>query len=328
VISSPDVTRDPRFNSGVDKSTGFQTRSLLALPLVGFDKRLVGVIEFLNKGREGFTEADEEIAATLASLTAVALQRQMLLEERSEKQKLERDLAMARQIQRSLLPERDPVIEGFDIAGWSKAAHAVGGDFYDYLDLEDGRLGIVVGDAMGHGLDSALLACECRALIRAFASMTSDLERIITRVNDILLADLKAERFVTLFLGALDARLAHMSYVAAGQAPLFYCSRNEEARRLEATTLPLGIRILAPGNLSALLAMSPGDILALVSDGFEEWSNARDEQFGIDRLFAIIRKSSSEPSTEVIKRLHGAVVDFLLRPRQEDDLTAVVVTKI
>ena len=125
-VSSPDATCDPRFNPEVDRATGFRTRNLLAVPLIGYDKQSVGVIEFLNKSSGGFTDADEEMAATLASLAAIALQRQMLLEEQSEKKKVDRDLDTARKIQRSLLPERDPTIEGFDIAGWSKAGRCGG----------------------------------------------------------------------------------------------------------------------------------------------------------------------------------------------------------
>jgi phosphoserine phosphatase len=269
------------------------------------------------------------MASTLASLTAIALQRQMLLEERSEKERVDRDLEMARKIQRSLLPERDPEIAGFDIAGWSQAAHAVGGDFYDYLSLEAGRLGIVLADVVGHGLGSSLLACECRALLRAVASMTSDLETIITRANEILHADLKSERFVTLFLGELDVAAARITYISAGHAPLFYCpQRGGSCRRMDSTTLPLGIRSSVDAHPASPLEMEPGDILTLVTDGFDEWANAEDEEFGTERIFEVIRAHRAEPAGELIKRLHEAVITFSGGTRQEDDLTALVVKKV
>ena len=238
VINSPDVTRDSRFNPDIDHATGFRTRNLLAVPLIGYDQKLVGVFELLNKNGGAFTSADEEMATTLASLTAVSLQRQMLLTEQFEMRKLEHELDVARRIQQSLLPEGDPAVDGFDIAGWSKPADATGGDFYDYLGLSEGRWEFVLADVTGYGLGSSLLACECRALIRAIASMTSDLETIIARANEILHGDLKSERFVTLFLGALDASNSTLSYVSAGHPPLFFSpTQGGPCRRLDPTTL-------------------------------------------------------------------------------------------
>ena len=329
VINSPDASHDPRFNPDVDYATGFQTRNLLAVPLIGYDQEVVGVFELLNKQGGAFTNADEEMAATLASLTAVALQRHMLLEEHSEKRKLDRDLDMARKIQRSLLPEEAPGIHGFDIAGWNKPADATGGDFYDYLGLGEGRLGIVLADVSGHGLGSSLLACECRALVRAIASMTSDLKIIITRANEILYGDLKAERFVTLFLGDLDLTAAQITYVSAGHAPLLYCpQRGGTCRRMDPTTLPLGIQSSVDGTPTRPLTMGTGDILMLVTDGFDEWANAEDEQFGTERIFNVIRAHRSEPAVELIKRLHESVLAFSGGTEQADDLTALVVKKL
>ena len=306
IINSPDAVHDPRFNPDIDLATGFETRNLLAVPLIGYDQELVGVFELLNKRGGAFTEADEEMAATLASLTAIALQRQMLLEEHSEGRKLVRDVDMARKIQRSLLPEADPEALGFDIAGWNKPADATGGDFYDYLAFGEDRLGVVLADVTGHGLPSSLLACECRALVRALASMTSDLETIITRANSILHEDLKSERFVTLFLGELDIAAAQITYVSAGHAPLFFCpQQGGTCRRMDSTTLPLGIQPSVDGNPARPLRMGTGDILMLVTDGFDEWANPEDEQFGSERIFEVIRAHRSEPASELIKHLHG-----------------------
>ena len=329
IVNSPDVHRDPRFNPDIDLRTGFRTRNLLAVPLIGYDKAPIGVLELLNKDGPGFTRADEELTTALASLTTVALQRQVLLEEQSAKRKLEHGLDIARKIQRSLLPEEDPRLDGFDIAGWSKPADAVGGDFYDYLTMGDDRLGIVLADVIGHGLGSSLLACECRALVRAIASMKGDLETIITRANEILHRDLKEERFVTLFLGDLDLACAQVRYISAGHAPLFYCpTRGGACRRMDSTMLPLGIRPSIGADPVRTLAMQSGDILTLVTDGFDEWANPADEPFGTDRIFAVIRRYRHESAAALIQRLHEEVVAFASGTRQADDLTALVVKRL
>jgi phosphoserine phosphatase RsbU/P len=329
IVNSPNVIRDERFHADIDARTGFRTRNLLAVPLIGYDKTPIGVLELINKSGRGFTRADEGLSAALASLAAVALQRQMLLDEQSAKRKLERDLDVARKIQRSLLPDEDPRITGFDIAGWSQPADAIGGDFYDYLTLESDRLGIVLADVTGHGLGSSLLACECRALVRAIASMKNDLETIVARANEILHRDLKSERFVTLFLGELDLLSGQLQYISAGHAPLFYCqARGDAWRRMDATMLALGIRSWVGPDPIHTLVMESGDILVLVTDGFDEWANPDDEPFGADRIFGVIRRYRHEPAAELISRLHSEVLAFASGAAQTDDLTAIVIKRL
>ena len=133
IINVDDAAADPRFYDAIDRQTGFRTRSLLSVPLRGIDNDTIGVLELLNKRGGGFTATDEELALTLGSLTGIALQRQVLVDHYREKQRLEHELRLARDIQRSLLPVAFPAIPGFDIVGWTQPADATGGDFYDML---------------------------------------------------------------------------------------------------------------------------------------------------------------------------------------------------
>ena len=134
---------------------------------------------------------------------------------------------------------------------------------------------------------------------------------------------------MTLFLGDLDIAGARISYVSAGHAPLFYCPhQGGGCCRMDATTLPLGVQASVDGTPARPLAMGTGDILTLVTDGFDEWANADDEQFGTERIFEVVRAHRSEPAAELIKRLHEAVITFSGGTRQEDDLTALVVKKL
>ena len=220
------------------------------------------------------------------------------------------------------------MIAGFDIAGWSRAASATGGDFYDYISLPGGHLGLVLADVMGHGLASSLLACECRALVRAMASMSASVATIITHTNEILHADLKAERFVTMFIGDLDPSTGALQYVSAGQGPpLHWRDRDGTCRLLDVTTRPLGLFPTIDGRPGQLLTMEPGDVFVMATDGFNEWSNPRNEPFGMSRLSHLVQQARNKPAAEIINSLLEAVMTFASGTPQEDDLTAIVVRR-
>jgi len=160
MINVPKPYEDPRFNRSIDDETGFETRSILSVPMFGYDGSPVGVLQVLNKNGGAFTEWDEDLAETFCSLTGVAVQRQLLLDEFEEKQKMMRDLAVARDIQQSFLPDSAPSVDGYDIAGWNRPADETGGDCYDYIDFPGDRTGFLLADATGHGIGPALMASQ------------------------------------------------------------------------------------------------------------------------------------------------------------------------
>jgi phosphoserine phosphatase RsbU/P len=324
-INVPDAYADPRFNPQVDVQTGYRTRNLLTLPLMGVDDRVVGVLQMLNSLRGGFGEWDEQLAVTLAAQAGAAIQREMLLEQYAAKQKLENDLAIARSIQQQLLPEGPPEVDGFDIAGWNKPADQTGGDIYDFMHLEDGRLAVIIADATGHGIGPALVIAECRALLRATTCFTDDTNRIMTLVNKLLFEDLAADRFVTCFFGLLDPRNRTLRYCSAGHGPLlFFRSSNEEIVEYSATGMPLGI--VGEMDFASVepIIFQPGDMMVLVTDGFFEWLGLNSEQFGMDRLIETINRNKSRPSVELIEALYQSVLEYGVGTSQQDDLTAVV----
>ena len=286
------------------------------------------MLELLNKRAGPFTAADEELASTLGSLTGLTLQRQILFDEYREKQRIDHDLQLARNIQRSLLLIADPHLPGYDIAGWSQAADATGGDFYDYFDLPDGRLGLVVADVAGHGLAASLLACETRALIRSASSTTSSLLEIVASANNLLYRDLRHERFVVLFLGALDAATGCLEFVGAGCAPLVYRGSSGEFAPTEATIPPLAISPTIPADAVTAVTLEPGDLVALATDGFYEWENEQRQQFGLARLHDSVRHNAGRPGAELIAALHQEVLTFAGTVKQVDDLTAMVIKRV
>ncbi len=328
-INVPDAYADDRFNREVDQQTGFRTRNILSLPLVGLDDAVVGVLQMLNKARGSFSTWDEQLAATLAAQAGAAIQRQMLLEQYAEKQKLERDLDIARRIQQELLPDASPTLKGFDIAGWNKPADQTGGDAFDFMPLDGGRLAITIADATGHGIGPALVIAECRALLRATALSSNDPAEVIVRVNDLLVEDLPADRFVTCFFGLLDPTEATLRFSSGGHGPLLlFRAADEQIAELHATGLPLGIMPDMTCEPADPIVFRPGDMMVLVTDGFFEWMGPDgEEQFGVGRIVDLIRRNKTQPAATLIETLYQEVVRFGAGTAQADDLTAVIIKK-
>jgi phosphoserine phosphatase RsbU/P len=328
VINVENAPADPRFYDAIDRQTGFRTRSLLSVPLRGIDNDTIGVLEVLNKRTGAFSDADEEIALTLGSLTGIALQRQILFDHYREKQRLEHDLRLAHDIQRSLLPGTFPQIPGFEIVAWTQAADATGGDFYDCFDLPDGRIGLVVADVAGHGLAASLLACEARALIRAAAASTASLAEIATRTNALLHRDLHHERFVVLFLAALEAATSRLEFVGAGCAPIVYRQSENRFMTVDATVPPLGILPIVEGPIATALTLQPADTVAMLTDGLYEWENAAGCQFGLEPLAECVARHARRPAADLIGSVYEDVLAYAGHVAQADDATAMVIKRV
>lgn len=325
----PDAYADPRFNPEVDRRTGFRTRNLLTVALNGQDGKRVGILQALNKKDGAFGPHDEALAQTLSAVAGVALQRQVLLDEFAEKQRLQHDLDVAARIQKALLPKSRPSVAGFDIAGWNKPAAETGGDCYDFLTLPDGRVVLMLADATGHGIGPALMVAEWRALTRAMVSVSDDVALITARVNDLLGRDLPDDRFVTAFFGLLDPPAGRITYIAAGQGPLLHCrAADASTKLLKATALPLGIMPDMDLGPVAAVELAPGDVFLLATDGFYEWHNVAREEFGEQRVGEVILTHRHEPAEQIIEALHAAVRHFVADAPQEDDLTAILVKRL
>jgi sigma-B regulation protein RsbU (phosphoserine phosphatase) len=330
LINVPDAYADPRFNAAIDRQTGFRTRSLLTCPLSGWDNTTVGVLQVLNKRSGPFDAWDEVLAQTFGAQAGVAVQRQLLLEEYERKRRFARSLEIAREIQQGLLPGHPPTVEGFDIAGWSQPAEETGGDFFDFQELAGGLLAVTVADASGHGIGAALVAAECRALLRATLVEAVPLGQILARVNLLLCADLAEGRFVTAFLGLLGSGAAGgMDYVSAGHGPVLFFERATGTfRELSVQGIPLGLMSDFPYEPPGPVAFAPGDLLVIVTDGVFEWTDTRGESFGVGRLQEQIRRDHALPAAEIIRRMYRDVLDFVGDCPQPDDLTAVVIKRV
>lgn len=329
VINVPDCYADPRFNREVDRQTGYRTRCLLAVPLVGYDDSLVGVLEVLNKNVGVFTADDQQIATALAAQCAVALQRTRMLQDLVAKEKMERELAVARDIQMRVLPRVLPRPEGYDIAGSSRPADQTGGDIFDAIALDPRRIMILLGDATGHGIGPALSVTQVRAMLRIGLRLGATLDAAFTHINDQLCDDLAENRFVTAFLGLLDTEGHRVTYHSGGQGPLLHFHAATGAIDWHgASTVPMGCISGIPLKPARVLDMAPGDILGLITDGIYESNDPAGQEFGQERVGELVRAHRAEPMAELLEHIVREADRFTAGAPQADDMTMVLVRRV
>src|SRR4051812_28414424 len=217
---------------------------------------------------------------------------------------LQQDLEIARKIQGKLLPPK-PALPGYDFEIYYQPAGEVGGDFYDFLPMDGGKMGLLVADASGKGLAGALLMVEARAMIRAMAAVTSSPREILTAVNKVLLRDLEKGRFVTAFFALLDPKTHTMTVANAGHTPMLLC---RELGKLIVSIAPKGLILgvvpdakFGEGLLEETVPLYPGDRFLLYTDGVSELMNPVSEEFGMERLETWMRVNSHLWSEDVVR---------------------------
>jgi len=328
IINVPDCYADERFNPDVDKQSNYRTRCMLTLPLVDHKDVLVGVMQLLNKADGVFDENDEALAITLAAQCAVALQRVRMTEAVIEGEKMRQELEMARVVQMSTLPAVMPTLPGYDLYGTFRPASLTGGDTFDLSVIEQGVL-IVLGDATGHGIAPALSVTQMHAMLRMAFRMGADLESAFAHVNNQLAATLADDRFITAFIGLLDQSSHRVRFHSGGQAPiLHYQAATGACARHDPTSFPLAAMPLTALRPAVSLDLLPGDVLVLLSDGIYEYEDAGGEQFGEERVEAILRAHHEKPMAELSAVLVDAVRAFARGAPQEDDMTLVLVKRL
>lgn len=273
------------------------------------------------------SEEDRGFLRSLAAQTASALDNLRLTREWIEKQKIEKEMGLAREIQRGLLPDGDPEIAGWDIDGINIPCLTVGGDYFDYLERGDGKYWLVIADVSGKGTGAALLMASAQAAIHALAGLGEiSLEDLVERLNEIVYRSTEVNRYVTAFFGCLDTRTGEMEFVNAGHC---YPIVVRQAGAIE--------RLVDGGSVIGLLEnldvttgrarFEPGDLLVMYTDGLSETRNPEGEEFDEDRIFDLLRTSKGLPSREILARLLAGVRVFAAGAGLSDDLTLMVVQR-
>lgn len=265
------------------------------------------------------------VAAEIRAYVKTALHE---VETRHQLKQVEHDLQIARSIQQSLLPKIRPQIAGFQVGGWSRSADDTGGDFYDWKKLSDGRWVVVLADVSGHGIGPAILASVCRAYSRASFNVRDRLETVLKNINQAFAEDLTPERFATFVAAVCEEGNDQVELLSAGHAPIIvYSSGDQSFQLIDAQALPLGILPDLGDAVPVNLNLQPGDMVLLVTDGFLEWENGTGEDFGTERLGAVVRQFSDREPEVIIAELYDAVLKFSQGTPQLDDLTAVLIKR-
>ena len=325
LINVPDCYADDRFNRAIDKQTGYKSRCMLTIPLIGYEDSLIGVLQILNKTHGSFDEQDEFIAVALAAQAAVVLHRARITEQIIESEKLDREISVARDVQIGTLPKEMPTIEGYEFAGAFEPTDQTGGDLYDFIPLDDVRLFLLMGDATGHGIGPALSATQVRAMLRVALRLNSSLDDAFVHINDQLCDDLPDDRFVTGFFGLLDARTHSIRFHSGGQGPIMqYHALSGEYDWHPATTFPLGYMPQVNMKPALEMQLAPGDVLGVISDGIYEYENKGGVQFGQEGVAAVIDSMPKASAAELVAGIMRAAREHGGSVPQADDITIVL----
>jgi sigma-B regulation protein RsbU (phosphoserine phosphatase) len=235
-------------------------------------------------------------------------------------------LLAAQKIQEGLLPHAAPELPGFDIAGALVAAEFAAGDYFDYLPMPDGSLGVVIADVAGHGFAPALITASTQVLLRSLAETHTDVGEILTRANFTLLRETEEQLFVTILYVRLDPQTGSLVYASAGHPAGYVLDEAGEVKaRLESTGLPLAIIPDAKSAISGPIILEPGDTVLLVTDGISEARSPTGEFFGKDRTLEVFCANRHKNACEIVESLFNAIREFSQRSAPEDDTTAVVI---
>lgn len=327
-IHVPDCYADPRFNPAIDRQTGFHTRSMLSVPLIDHRAQLVGVLQLLNRRGGVFDDQDQQLAEALAAQCAVALTRVHLTRQLVQSELLRQEVELAGQVQRSTLPAAMPQVPGYAMHGVFMPAAATGGDTYDLALLDQGLL-VVLADATGHGIGPALSVVQMHAMLRMAFSLGASLEQAFRHVNDRLADTLPDSRFVTAFVGLLDAQHHQLRFLSGGQGPILHLqAASGQCTAHRATSFPMGAMRLQALKPAVVLDLAPGDWLLLLSDGIYEYADPDGVQFGRARVEAVLQQHQAAMPAEVAAQLLVAVQAHARGAAQDDDITMVLIRRL
>lgn len=325
-VLTSDAIADPRF-SDRQSIVLSNIRSVMAVPLA-IDRQSLGMVYVDNPfDTNRFTDSDLQVLTTIAGVAAIKIENSLLLEERLEKRRMEEELAVASEIQMRLQPVSPPKIDKYDLTAISFACREIGGDYYDFIDRPNGKWVLTLGDVSGKGTGAALLMASLHAAVRAQAQTSLSIESIVKEINAYIYRNSPDNKFVTLFLAELDPLTGVLTYSNAGHNPPVLVRASDDIEHLTEGGLPVGIRPDLPYGVGSV-ELRPGDILVTFSDGVTEAVNDKDEEFGEDRLVALVKKHRSSSAASLRDLIDEAVGQFAGKQPAFDDMTLLIAKRL
>jgi sigma-B regulation protein RsbU (phosphoserine phosphatase) len=321
-----DAYADPRFDRSYDRSSGFHTQSMLCVPIRNRERRVVGVLQLLNKQVGSFGERDLEFLDAMSDHMAIAMENATLHMAALEKKRMEQELQLGREIQSRLLPKPPSDMRGIALDARSIPCFEVGGDYYDFLELPGHELGIAIGDVSGKGVSAALIMSSIQAALRVAAPIEPDLSSLIARLNALLFRMAGGRKYVTFFFGRYNPLTGELRYVNAGHNPPLLIE-DGIVTPIESTGRPIGI--LADASYEErTVTLARGATLFLYTDGLNEANNADEEEFGNERLRASAARASHASLHTIASSVLEDVRAFEAGTHANDDKTVVVMRRL
>lgn len=284
-----------------------------------------------DAGSPDFSKADLRVFRAIAEQGAFALHSDAIQREAGEKKLLERDLEIARDVQRILLPDTPPAFPGYEISAVNLAARHLSGDYFDYIPLGSDRLGVAIADVSGKGVPASLIMAMCRGVLRREAAVDAPASDVLQRVNRELYPDLKEDMFISMAYAVFESEGGRVTLARAGHdAPLLFRASDGSVEKINPRGMALGIdsgevfnRVCADSSF----AMEPGDCMLLYTDGATEALDPRGIEYGLDRLSLALRASAPQGAAAVVRHVSEDVGNFASRDLMHDDFTLIAISK-
>ncbi|MCR4396308.1 MAG: SpoIIE family protein phosphatase, partial [Candidatus Saccharicenans sp.] len=275
---------------------------------------------------ERFSEEDLKLLTLLSNLAAIKIENARLIQQAIEKEKMERELALASQIQKNLLPGKNPECENYDIAGYNLTCYQVGGDYYDFIEITPERLAIVIADVSGKGVSAALLMASLRAALQAELGPDYRLEALASRLNNFVHRSSSSSNFITFFLLELKKNTGEIKYINAGHNPPLILDRKGQITKLESCGFCLGM-FPSIEYEPCVARLEAGEVAILYTDGITESRNKNEEEFGEDRLIRATQQYIDLPAHKMIDFILAEVDKFSEGLEPDDDRTLVIIKR-
>ena len=328
IHKKPLLVNDPKHD---ERFTGIpwdqSIRTVLCAPMM-VKSDLIGVLTMYNKqGDAVFTNEDMRFLDIIAMQSAQVVENARLYEKEKELQHVQSEIRLASKIQINLLPKIIPSVKGYDIAGSMIAAQGVGGDYYDFIPMDNDRIALCLGDISGKGLPASLLMANLQATLRSQVFISASPKECMHRANDLLFRSTADDKFATLFLGVLDAQNHTLTYCNAGQEHPCLFTQDASCKRLT-TGGPMVGAFDGAGFNEECIELHAGDTLVAFSDGYTEAINKQAEQYSDLRVKQTLEGVRTKPAKEIIEYVVGEIKSHAFGLPQSDDMTMVVVRRL
>jgi sigma-B regulation protein RsbU (phosphoserine phosphatase) len=313
------------------RGSAFGSRSIMAAAL-RYGTQDLGVLVLANGPMGGpFSQGDFVVFKSIAEQSAFALYNAIIYSMANEKKRLDHDLEIARDIQRILLPAEAPAIDGFQINGINAPARQVSGDYFDYIQVDEERLGVAIADVSGKGVPASLIMAICRSVLRAEAAGNLSPADVLRKVNRQLYPDIKEDMFISMAYLILDHQRNGITLARAGHdAPLLYRRKSQTVTPIKSPGMVVGIdsgSVFDRLTVDFTISLERDDCLVLYTDGVTETLNAEGDEFGLDRMMQSMRDSANDGAPAIVKKIMGDVRDFTGSTPQNDDITLIAIRK-